>query len=183
MSNSRGRRWHRAPKRGDWRRAGTQRCVQLWLRHGVTSLGRSLWAEAPSRPLPSTFQMPSQHGSLKGNTGKVGQPQHVRVHTKPMFYILTVSLSQVTREEGRHGLCSTAYAEFPGLWAFKAPSCNLILPLTTLSCFQFNISPQGICICRPPTTQCFFYPTPPPFIPHRSVQILLILEIIATANI
>lgn len=43
-------------------------------------VGEELLGRAPPMPLPSTFQNPSQPGTLRGNPGKVGQAQHVRVH-------------------------------------------------------------------------------------------------------
>lgn len=62
------------------RRAGTRWPVQLWLHQDVTLLEKSFRAKIPHQYLPDP---PTQASIPRGDTGKVGQAQHVSVHTQP----------------------------------------------------------------------------------------------------
>lgn len=84
----------------------------------------------------------------------------------------------------------TDYAEFPRLLGkmqtLSRPSmpCHLSGPCLSPHCSAFSSPshPRALAYVAPPP-KMLFYPTPPPFIPHRRMQILLIWEIIIAANI
>lgn len=169
----RGRRQHRAQKRGSQAGLASSSVCGLRLHRDATFREKSFCAEL--RPCPSLVPSgPSHHPALRGNSWQSGAGPACQCPTKPAVQYFDCPPSQVTGKKddmacacalsrtlnalGSQGYKRRFYGPSmprPPLWS---------LPLTTLLCFHFNTShPRAFAyIVLPP---CFS--TPPH--PHSSL--------------